>query len=130
MGLGIVTLKLKLRQKACPVVVCFDTLNCYLNDCNIVYRYLYLRWGMDLSKLVVFVGESGDTDYEGLIGGLRKAVIMKGLCTNASSLIHGNRSYPLSDVLPFDSPNVIQADEECSSTEIRSLLEKLGVLKG
>lgn len=93
-------------------------------------RYLYLRWGMDLSKLVVFVGESGDTDYEGLIGGLRKAVIMKGLCTNASSLIHGNRNYPLSDVLPFDSPNVIQADEECSSTEIRSLLEKLAVLKG
>lgn len=93
-------------------------------------RYLYLRWGMDLSKLVVFVGESGDTDYEGLIGGLRKAVIMKGLCTSASSLIHGNRNYPLSDVLPFDSPNVVQAAEECSSTEIRSSLEKLGVLKG
>ncbi|XP_076902220.1 putative sucrose-phosphate synthase 1 [Bidens hawaiensis] len=42
-------------------------------------RYLYLRWGMDLTKVVVFIGESGDTDYEGFLGGVHKSVILKGV---------------------------------------------------
>nr|AAL34531.1 sucrose-phosphate synthase [Ipomoea batatas] len=93
-------------------------------------RYLYLRWGMDLSKLVVFVGESGDTDYEGLLGGLRKAVILKGVCSVSSSQLLSNRNYPLTDVVPYNSPNVIQTTEECSSSELHASLEKLAVLKG
>ncbi|RAL37291.1 unnamed protein product [Cuscuta campestris] len=93
-------------------------------------RYLYLRWGMDLSKLVIFVGESGDTDYEGLLGGLRKAVILKGICSSSSSLLLANRNYPLTDVVPYDSPNVVQTGENCGSSELRALLENLGVLKG
>ncbi|KAG5564350.1 hypothetical protein RHGRI_000522 [Rhododendron griersonianum] len=93
-------------------------------------RYLYLRWGVDLLKMVVFVGESGDTDYEGLLGGLHKSVVLKGVCTGAINQLHANRNYPLSDVLPSDSPNIVQATEECSSDDIRNSLEKLGFLKG
>ncbi|KAI5681934.1 hypothetical protein M9H77_03162 [Catharanthus roseus] len=93
-------------------------------------RYLYLRWGMDLSKVVVFVGESGDTDYEGLLGGVHKSVVLKGVSSGASSQLHGNRSYPLSDVVAFDSPNVVHTAEGCSGADLRSLLEKQGVLKG
>lgn len=93
-------------------------------------RYLYLRWGMDLSKLVIFVGESGDTDYEGLLGGLRKAVILKGICSSSSSQLLANRNYPLTDVVPYDSPNVVQTGENCGSSELRALLEKLCVLNG
>ncbi|KAK2986214.1 hypothetical protein RJ640_010048, partial [Escallonia rubra] len=88
-------------------------------------RYLYLRWGMDLSKTVVFVGENGDTDYEGLLGGVHKSVILKGVCSGTGNQLHANRSYPLSDVVPFDSPNIVQTSEECSSAVIRSSLEKL-----
>ncbi|CAH2057253.1 unnamed protein product [Thlaspi arvense] len=91
-------------------------------------RYLYLRWGMDLSKVVVFVGESGDTDYEGLLGGVHKSVILKGVSTGSSQL-HANRSYPLSDVLSLDSPTVAPVTEECSSDDVRAALEKLGLLK-
>ncbi|XP_058181772.1 probable sucrose-phosphate synthase 1 isoform X1 [Rhododendron vialii] len=93
-------------------------------------RYLYLRWGVNLSKMVVFVGESGDTDYEGLLGGLHKSVVLKGVCTGAINQLHANRNYPLSDVLPSDSPNIVQATEECSSDDIRNSLEKLGFVKG
>ncbi|KAL7189800.1 hypothetical protein ACSBR1_039439 [Camellia fascicularis] len=93
-------------------------------------RYLYLRWGVDLSKMVVFVGESGDTDYEGLLGGIHKSVILKGVCSSASTILHANRNYPLSDVLPFDSPNIVQTTEECSSADLRTSLEKFGLLKG
>ncbi|XP_059431398.1 probable sucrose-phosphate synthase 1 [Corylus avellana] len=90
-------------------------------------RYLYVRWGVELSKMVVFVGECGDTDYEGLLGGLHKSVILKGTCSSAINQLHANRSYPLSDVMPSDSPNIVQTTEECSSDEIRASLEKLGL---
>nr|GEW54822.1 probable sucrose-phosphate synthase 1 [Tanacetum cinerariifolium] len=91
-------------------------------------RYLYLRWGMELSKVVVFVGESGDTDYEGFLGGIHKSVILKGV-GNSSIQLHANRTYPLSDVLPTESPNVIQTPQQFSSGDIRGSLGKLGVLK-
>lgn len=79
--------------------------------------------------MVVFVGECGDTDYEGLLGGTHKSVILKGVCSNAISQLHANRNYPLSDVMPFDSPNIVQTTEDCSSSDIRASLEKLGVLR-
>lgn len=82
---------------------------------------------MDLSKTVVFVGECGDTDYEGLLGGVHKSVVMKGICSNAGNL-HTNRSYPLEDVVPFDSPNIVQI-ESCDSDKITASLMQLEVLK-
>ncbi|KAG7965621.1 hypothetical protein I3843_08G010400 [Carya illinoinensis] len=91
-------------------------------------RYLFVRWGMDLSNTVVFVGECGDTDYEGLLGGIHKTVILKGAGTSACEL-HANRSYPLEHVVPFDSPNIVQA-EGCNSNDIRVTLQKLGVRTG
>ncbi|KAF7830315.1 putative sucrose-phosphate synthase 1 [Senna tora] len=74
-------------------------------------RYLYVRWGMNFSNTVVFVGECGDTDYEELIGGIHKTVIMKGIGCDAHKL-HSNRSYPLEDVVPLDNPNVVQAERK------------------
>ncbi|KAI3472364.1 hypothetical protein Pfo_031237 [Paulownia fortunei] len=93
-------------------------------------RYLYLRWGMDLSKVVVFVGESGDTDYEGLLGGVHKSVVLSGVCSSASSQLHVNRSYPLTDVIYYDSPNIVRTSDGCSSSDLRASLEELRVLKG
>ncbi|KAE9601782.1 hypothetical protein Lal_00040873 [Lupinus albus] len=93
-------------------------------------RYLYVRWGFELSKMVVFVGECGDTDYEGLISGIHKSVILKGLGSSAISQLHNNRSYPLSDVIPLDSPNTVEATEGSSSVDIQALIEKVGYLKG
>lgn len=91
-------------------------------------RYLYVRWGFELSKMVVFVGERGDTDYEGLVGGLHNSVILKGV--GSSAQVHNNRSYPLSDVISLDSPNIVEATEGSSSADIQALIEKVGYLKG
>ncbi|PIN24022.1 Glycosyltransferase [Handroanthus impetiginosus] len=91
-------------------------------------RYLYVRWGMDLSNVVVFVGEWGDSDYEGLLGGLHKTVILKGRCQGASK-IHNNRSYPLEHVVPTNHPKSVEC-EECNKEGIRATLGKLGVVKG
>ncbi|KAJ0984332.1 hypothetical protein J5N97_002688 [Dioscorea zingiberensis] len=90
-------------------------------------RYLYVRWGTELSNMVVFVGKTGDTDYEGLLGGVHKTVILNTSCNNtAHKQLHGNRSYPLQDVVDFDSPNV--AESGCGSGEIKLALTKLGIL--
>ena len=82
-----------------------------------------------MSKMVVFVGESGDTDYEGLLGGIHKSVILKGVCSGPTHQLHANRTYPLSDVLPIDSPNIVQAAEKCSGADLRTSLGKLGFIK-
>lgn len=84
---------------------------------------------MDLSKTTVFLGESGDTDYEQLIGGVHKSVILKGVGCGSRKQLHANRSYPLADVVALDSPNIVQTSEECKATSIRTALRTLGVLK-
>ncbi|KAL3844021.1 hypothetical protein ACJIZ3_001424 [Penstemon smallii] len=91
-------------------------------------RYLHVRWGIDLSNVVVFVGESGDSDYEGLLGGLHKTVVLKGQCRDASK-IHTNRNYPLEHVVPMDNPKSVEC-EKCNKDGISASLAKLGVLKG
>jgi len=84
-----------------------------------------VRWGIDLSNMVVFVGDSGDTDYEGLLGGIHKTVILKGLASDLREQ-PGNRSYPMEDVTPLNSPNITEA-KECGRDAIKVALEKLGI---
>ncbi|KAL6550260.1 hypothetical protein OROMI_020748 [Orobanche minor] len=92
--------------------------------------YLYLRWGMDLSNTTVFLGVSGDTDYERMIGGMHKSVYnIKRELNVSSKQLHDNRSYPLTDVVPVDNPNIIKISEECNSTNLRAALRTLGVVK-
>lgn len=82
---------------------------------------------MDLPSVVAVVGECGDTDYEGLAGGVHKTVILNGVGSGSRKL-HANRNYPLEDVIFFDSPNVVKTDI-ANSTDIRTSLGKLGLLK-
>lgn len=88
-----------------------------------------MRWGVDLSKVVVFVGECGDTDYEALLGGMHKSVILRGACSSTNNQFHTGRSYPLSDVMPSNSPNIVQAPENCSSADVRASLESLALIR-
>ncbi|KAJ7958793.1 Sucrose phosphate synthase [Quillaja saponaria] len=124
---------MRIQALRCHVVFCQNGLK--LNVIPVLasryqaLRYLYVRWGVSLSNIVVFVGECGDTDYEGLLGGMHKTVILKGVGKDARKLLHSNRSYPLEHVLTLDSPNIFQT-EGCNIDDIRASLEKLRVLKG
>ncbi|KAK8505395.1 hypothetical protein V6N12_067362 [Hibiscus sabdariffa] len=122
---------IRIQALRCNVIYCQNgtTLNVIpvLASRAQALRYLYIRWGMELSNVVVFAGECGDTDYEAVLGGVHKTVVLKGIGNNSLKL-HSNRSYPLEHVLPSDSPNVLQA-EGYSTEEIRSSLRKLGVIK-
>ncbi|XP_057522817.1 sucrose-phosphate synthase [Amaranthus tricolor] len=90
-------------------------------------RYLYMRWGTDLSSFVVFIGESGDTDYEGLLGGVHKTIIIKEICADSSKL-HVNHTYPLDHVIPVDCPNLFHTEGH-SVDNIREVLSKIGISK-
>ncbi|KAF3325886.1 putative sucrose-phosphate synthase 1 [Carex littledalei] len=86
-------------------------------------RYLYVRWGIELTKMVIIVGESGDTDYEALLGGMHKTLILKGPFNTVASQLHAARSYSFDD-----SPNIVQV-EGCTTSEIICGLQKLGMIK-
>ena len=74
-----------------------------LLKCLLFCRYLSIKWGIDLSKMVVFVGEKGDTDHEDLLVGLHKTIVLKG------SVEHGSEdSFNRECTVTFsrDSPNI------------------------
>lgn len=83
-----------------------------------------------MSSMVVLVGESGDTDYELLFGGVHKTVILSGICRGTQSRLLAGRTYPLEDVVPFDSPNIVQTTEGYSSNDIQLALGKVGIIGG
>ncbi|KAI4962542.1 hypothetical protein ZWY2020_029503 [Hordeum vulgare] len=86
-------------------------------------RYLYIRWGVELSKMTVVVGESGDTDYEGLLGGMQKTIILKGSFNSVPNQLHAARSYSLEDVVSFDKPGIASV-EGYSSDNPKSALQQ------
>lgn len=66
-----------------------------------------MRWGIDLSKMVVFVGERGDTDNEDLQAGLHKTLILRGSVEYGSEkLLRSKDGFKREDVFPQDSPNI------------------------
>nr|CAB3468528.1 unnamed protein product [Digitaria exilis] len=89
-------------------------------------RYLSIRWGIELPDAVVIVGETGDSDYEELFGGLHKTIILKGGFNTPANRIHTVRRYPLQDVVALDSSNIIGI-EGFSSGDIRSAMQQLGI---
>lgn len=92
-----------------------------------LFRYLSVRWAIDLSKVVVLVGERGDTDYEDLITGLHKTLILRGSVEYGSEkLIRSDDSFKAEDVVPQHSPN-ITFSEGCEADDISTALESVGI---
>nr|XP_019708371.2 probable sucrose-phosphate synthase 5 [Elaeis guineensis] len=90
-------------------------------------RYLSIRWDIDLSKVVVFVGEQGDTDHEELLPGLHKTLVLKGLVKHGSEkLLRDVDSYKREDVVPVENPNIVSLAEGYDVAEMQSSIEKIG----
>ncbi|KAG2649025.1 hypothetical protein PVAP13_1NG081500 [Panicum virgatum] len=90
-------------------------------------RYLCIRWGIEVPNVAVLVGESGDSDYEELLGGLHRTIILKGEFNIPSNRIHTVRRYPLQDVVALDSSNIINV-EGYSTDDLKSALQQMGML--
>lgn len=90
-------------------------------------RYLSIRWGIDLSKVVVFVGDKGDTDFEDLIVGLHKTIILRGSVEYGSeNLMRSEDSFKREDLVPDDCPN-ITFSEGYEADDISAALESVGM---
>lgn len=82
-------------------------------------RYLFVRWGLNVNNMYVITGETGDTDYEEMIAGSHKTVIMKGLVERGSEqLLRGPWSYQRDDIVPNESPLVVYTSGEIDSDVI------------
>ncbi|KAJ7525069.1 hypothetical protein O6H91_17G034800 [Diphasiastrum complanatum] len=90
-------------------------------------RYMFVRWGLDVANMYVFVGETGDTDYEELLAGTHKTIILKGVLKGTSEhLLRSNGSYTKEDIVPSDSPNIVSTEGVFGSDSILEALRKLG----
>ncbi|CAN1812685.1 Sucrose-phosphate synthase 4 [Linum perenne] len=91
-------------------------------------RYLSVRWGIDLSNVVVIVGERGDTDYEQLLGGLHKTLIIRGSVENDSEKLLGDEdNLKRENLVVYDNPNIGFIEECYEAQHITAALEALGV---
>ncbi|KAI9099585.1 hypothetical protein K1719_024590 [Acacia pycnantha] len=91
-------------------------------------RYLSVKWGFDLSKAVIIVGERGDTDYEELMGGIQKTFVLRGAVEEGSErLLHSEDSFKREDMFNLDSPNLIYSDKSYMDCDISAILENMGV---
>lgn len=80
----------------------------------ILCRYLSIKWGIDLSKMVVFIGEKGDTDHENLLAGLHKTIVLRGSVEHGSEkLLHTEDSFNREDIVTLsrDSPNISSLED-------------------
>lgn len=77
---------------------------------------------------MVFVGEKGDTDYEDLLVGLHKTIILRGLVEYGSEkLLRNADSFKREDMIPQDSPNITFVEEGYEALDISAALLTLGV---
>ncbi|KAI3464253.1 hypothetical protein Pfo_020916 [Paulownia fortunei] len=86
-------------------------------------RYLSVRWSIDLSKVILFLGERGDTDYEDLLGGLHKTVILRDSVNYASEMnLQSEDGFKKDDVVAHGNTKIALAD----GFEVRDISKVLG----
>ncbi|KAI3798149.1 hypothetical protein L1987_33418 [Smallanthus sonchifolius] len=70
-------------------------------------RFFFVRWRLNVANMYVLLGLTGDTDYEELISGTHKTLILKGIVkTGSEELLRTSGSYYKEDIVPEDSPRV------------------------
>ncbi|XP_042513696.1 probable sucrose-phosphate synthase 3 isoform X2 [Macadamia integrifolia] len=121
--------KLRMRGLRCHPMYCRNSTRMqvvpFLASRAQALRYLYVRWGLNVANMYVILGETGDTDYEEMISGTHKTVIMKGLVEKGSEeLLRTSGSYLRDDIVPGESPLV--AYTTCATAEeISNVLKAL-----
>lgn len=93
---------------------------------NVVDRYLFVRWRLNVANMYVVLGETGDTDIEEMISGTHKTLIMKGVINKGSEkLLRSSASYLREDIVPVESPFVTYISAGATPEDIANALRKL-----
>lgn len=92
---------------------------------NMLTRYLFVRWRLNVANMYVILGETGDTDYEKMISETHKTIIMKGVVSKGSEeLLRGPGSYQRDDIVPNESP-LVASITETTHENIANALKQL-----
>ncbi|CAI9776979.1 unnamed protein product [Fraxinus pennsylvanica] len=97
------------------------------NKVNIVHLWYFLvRWRLNLANMYVILGKTGDTDYEELIAGTYKTIILKEVVEKGSEeLLRTAGSYLRDDIVPKDSPLIAYVSGEAIAEEIANTLKQV-----
>ncbi|KAL0340600.1 UNVERIFIED_CONTAM: putative sucrose-phosphate synthase 2 [Sesamum radiatum] len=88
--------------------------------------YIFVRWRLNVANMYVILGETGDTDYEEMISGTHKTLIMKGAVVKGSEeLLRPTASCLRDDIVPRDSPLVAYAKEGSKAEDIINTVRQL-----
>ncbi|KAK8952792.1 Sucrose-phosphate synthase [Platanthera guangdongensis] len=120
--------KLRMRGLRCHLIYCRNSTRLQVIPLpasrSQALRYFFVRWGLNLANMCVILGEKGDTDYEELVFGLHKTVIMKGVVECGSEKLHRSANYHNEDAFPGESPLVVHTDGGINAGVIMDALKK------
>ncbi|KAH6816225.1 sucrose phosphate synthase 3F [Perilla frutescens var. frutescens] len=122
--------KLRMRGLRCHLMYCRNSTRMQviplLASRSQALRYLFVRWRLNVANMCVILGETGDTDYEEMISGTHKTLIMKDVVGKGSEeLLRTSGSYLRDDIVPGDSPLVAQIKGGATAEEIIDTLKQL-----
>ncbi|KAG9139133.1 hypothetical protein Leryth_019108 [Lithospermum erythrorhizon] len=122
--------KLRMRGLRCHLMYCRNSSRMQviplLASRSQALRYLFVRWRLNVANMYVVLGETGDTDYEELISGTHKTLIIKGIVQKGSEeLLRTAGSYQKDDIVPPESPLVTYISENASADVIANTLRKV-----
>ncbi|GLJ47002.1 hypothetical protein SUGI_0992140 [Cryptomeria japonica] len=122
---------MRMRGLRCHLMYCRNSTQMHviplLASRSQALRYLFVRWGAEVSKMLVFVGETGDTDYEEMLSGSHKSIILKGAVEFGSEkLLRSSGSYQRDDIVPSESQNIVSTEDGYSCEAILNAMKNLG----
>ncbi|KAJ7009219.1 sucrose-phosphate synthase 2 [Populus alba x Populus x berolinensis] len=86
--------------------------------------YLFVRWRLNVANMFVILGENGDTDYEEMISGAHKTIILKDVATKGSEDLL--RATDLrDDIVPKESPLIAYLSGKATASEIADVLKQV-----
>ncbi|XAR48833.1 Sucrose-phosphate synthase [Bertholletia excelsa] len=121
--------KLRMRGLRCHLMYCRNSTRMQaiplLASRAQALRYLFVRWSLNVANMYVILGETGDTDYEELISGTHKTLIMKEAVEKGSEeLLRTTGSYLRDDIVPGESP-LITTTVKATADEIANALRQI-----
>ncbi|XP_073013680.1 probable sucrose-phosphate synthase 2 [Typha latifolia] len=121
--------KLRMRGLRCHLMYCRNSTRLQviplLASRSQALRYLFVRWGLSLANIYLIAGEKGDTDYEELLSGFHKKIILKGVVEKGSEdLLRTSGSYKKEDTFPADSPFIVYTGNGFDSEEIMNAIQE------
>lgn len=122
--------KLRMRGLRCHLMYCRNSTRLQvvplLASRSQALRYLFVRWGLNVTNMYVILGENGDTDHEELISGSHKTIIMKGVIEKGSEkFLRTAGSYLREDIVPGESPLTVYTSNGLRAEEILSALKNV-----